>query len=741
MTTAKKSASVPKKISSMGQRLDARPDRLDFRDLPYRPPLRSLPQFYPLEDDVRRFIAGYVAEGLVMNQGNQGACTGFGLACVANYSFWTRHVQSKAKQAFVPVSPRMLYELAKRYDEWPGVDYDGSSCRGALKGWHKHGVCSSVAWPYKLDRGGDPIFVRPSQSWQLDAAQRPLGVYYRVDRESIVDLQSAISEIGAVYVSAGAHDGWDALAHTRSQKPPPKKHSDLPAIAPVKNKKSIGGHAFALVGYNDRGFIVQNSWGPNWGASGFAVLPYDDWVVNATDAWVCALGVPVSLHGARGGEARPVVSTRWRVGSGRSLTDLDRNTREPDNPADDPWPIDHPFNFKAYQPWSTDTAYWHTLVTGNNGEITMTDFTRDASDTEGLAVEIIREVPQQWLASKGGKTLKLTIYAHGGLNSEDESIKRIRVLGPCFEANDVYPIFLTWKSGVGETLVDMVQDWARRLVGDEAARSRGILEALGDAKDRAVEALAHVLGKGLWTEMRDNAADSVKPGHGLDLLLKNLLGLQADLLAAGKNLELHLAGHSAGAILLGHLLKQLKEGQASPKQQTLKIKTTTLFAAACSSVFANQTYAAAAQAGVLDLSKLWLYVLSDDNEKADALPTPSLPAYGKSLLYLVSRALDDLRKMPLLGMQRALQPEYANSGDQWDDTQLAEVQLWQSTWPGMQDKTLLRTIDEPEIVTTRQMDHAQSTHGSFDNNIKAMTETIERIKGGAVVAELEWLDY
>ncbi len=735
MATGKKSASVPKMAFSTVRRLDARPDRLDFRDLPYRAALRSLPQLYPLEDDVRRFIASYVAEGLVLDQGNQGACTGFGLACVANYLLWTRHLENKAKKPFLPVSPRMLYELAKRYDEWPGVDYEGSSCRGALKGWHKHGVCSCEAWPYKLDRNGNPIFVRPNPNWESDAAQRPLGVYYRIDRESIVDLQSAISEIGAVYVSAGAHDGWDALAHARAKRKPPRRHSDLPTIPPVKEKKSIGGHAFALVGYNDRGFVVQNSWGTSWGASGFAVLPYDDWIVNGTDAWACALGVPVSLRSAPGG-ARPVVSTRWRVTSGRSLTELDRNTRQPDNPADDPWPFDHPFEYKAYEPWTTDVAYQHTLVTGNNGELTATDFTREVADKEGLASEIVREAPQKWAAAQGGNTLKLAIYAHGGLNSEDESIKRIRILGPCFAANSVYPIFLTWKTGVGETIAQMAQDWARRLIGDEAARSKGILEALGDAKDRAVEALAHVLGKGLWTEMRENAAASVEPGHGLDLLLTNLLGLQADLVGARKNLEVHLVGHSAGAILLGHFVKQLMASGS-----TLKIGSTTLFAAACSSAFANDTYAAAATAGALELSKLWLYVLSDENEKEDALPTPSLPAYGKSLLYLVSRALDDVRKMPLIGMERALLPAFADNDDQWDASQLAKVRLWQSAWPGTQDKTLLRTVDKPEVVTTRQMDHAQATHGSFDNNIKAMTETIERIKGGAVASELEWLDY
>lgn len=35
----------------------------------------------------------------------------------------------------------MLYELARRYDEWPGEGYEGSSARGAMKGWVRHGVC------------------------------------------------------------------------------------------------------------------------------------------------------------------------------------------------------------------------------------------------------------------------------------------------------------------------------------------------------------------------------------------------------------------------------------------------------------------------------------------------------------------------------------------------------------------------------------------------------------------------
>ena len=727
---------------------DARPDRLDFRDLPYRPPLASLPPVYPLEPDVRRFMAGYVAQGLVLDQGRAGACTGFGLASVANYLLWTRHIENKVRIPFLPVSPRMLYELAKRYDEWPGVDYDGSSCRGALKGWHKHGVCTSEAWPYRLANTGAAVFVRPRSGWEIDAARRPLGVYYRIDRGSVVDLQAAIVNIGAVFVSADAHDGWDRLARrganpARGPTKLPTRHPDLPTIAPITLRKSLGGHAFALVGFNERGFIVQNSWGTRWGASGFAVLPYDDWVVNGTDAWACALGVPVSMTDAHGGE-RALVSTRWRVARGESLTALERKTREPQNPADDPWPLDHPFDHAAYRPWPTDAAYAHTLVSGNDGELVATDFTRAAEDRDGLAEEIVRTLPARWALAQPGPTVKLVLYAHGGLNDEDASIKRIRVLGPCWQANGIYPLFLTWKTGAGETLASMAQDWAKKLVGDEAARSGGLLQMLGDAKDRAVEALARVLGKGLWSEMRENAERGTRAGHGLDLLARHLLALQGELRAAGKRLELHVAGHSADSILLGHFMRLLEANGASAASRAvapLRIETATLFAAACSTRFAVDHYLRAAEAGVLDLSRLWLYVLSDANEKADGLPSPQLPAYGKSLLYLVSRALDDARKQPLLGMARALDPAYASDADQWQRDELPTLARWQAHWPPTSGLDLLRTVTTPKVRTTRADDQSPATHGSFDNNIEAITQTIERIRQAPLVAPLEWLDY
>lgn len=38
---------------------------------------------------------------------------------------------------------------------------------------------------------------------------------------------------------------------------------------------SIGGHAINLCGFDNEGFYVLNQWTKNWGAKGYAIMPYD----------------------------------------------------------------------------------------------------------------------------------------------------------------------------------------------------------------------------------------------------------------------------------------------------------------------------------------------------------------------------------------------------------------------------------------------------------------------------------
>ena len=89
--------------------LDARPDTLDFRDKMYQTSLYEVPTHIELEEYQQWKVP-------ILDQGKEGACTGYGLATVANYLLRRRKVVPDPR----PVSPRMRNHMAKRYDEWPG---------------------------------------------------------------------------------------------------------------------------------------------------------------------------------------------------------------------------------------------------------------------------------------------------------------------------------------------------------------------------------------------------------------------------------------------------------------------------------------------------------------------------------------------------------------------------------------------------------------------------------------------
>ena len=46
--------------------------------------------------------------------------------------------------------------------------------------------------------------------------------------------------------------------------------------------KKDGGHCVLLVGWNEKGWIIQNSWGEDWGDKGTAILPYE---YEIKEAW------------------------------------------------------------------------------------------------------------------------------------------------------------------------------------------------------------------------------------------------------------------------------------------------------------------------------------------------------------------------------------------------------------------------------------------------------------------------
>ena len=697
------------KVKLKGQLLDARPDRLDLRDFPYRPPLRSLPPEYPDPAILKRSFPRYAADRMVLDQGQEGACTGFGLAAVVNYLRWTRAQASapRGRKAAPPpkVSTRMLYHLARFYDEWPGEDYDGSSCRGALKGWHRHGVCADALWPYR-DKAGDVAFVEPRDGWDRDATQCPIGVYYRIDKSSVVDMQAAISEVGAIYCSGNVHEGWFAKKFPQ--------RGGIACIEVAPQAANTGGHAFALVGYNRYGFVVQNSWGPSWGTKGFAILPYEDWIARGTDAWAVVLGAPIEHAESPHYHETQALAARAAAGGGAVALG------GPTIPAVS----------AAVAPWDRDNAYRHAIVMGNNGALVNRSVSRQALSA---FEHVVVEAPTEWC---GRGASRLILYGHGGLNAEDESIKRIQVMAPYFLANGVYPVYFTWRTGVLESLKGIFEDIEKGVEPAGAFRDvwRVVKDTIGEARDRAVEVACQTAGvRAIWSQMKQNAQAArtmpqpIAGTTGKVTQQDPTLVLLADALTRLKRavpkLEIHLVGHSAGSILFGHLLHALK---GTP----LSIDSCTLYAPACTVQFALDYYRPAMTDGILRKQDFYVEVLSDERELGD-----TVGPYGKSLLYLVSRALEDQHKTPILGMARAWDPKQRSS---WSDDAVIQRGLkdWQDFWGAARPP---RALAEPQV--SNGVTRIPSAHGSFDNDVEVVTRTIERICGTPLTRRVEQLVY
>jgi len=663
---------------------DARPDRVDFRDRPYQPPLVSLPPQSPPAKDIERFLPDYAKSGLILDQGREGACTGFGMAAVINYLLWRRSPTDSER-----VSMRMLYHMARIYDEWDGEDYDGSSCRGAMKGWHRHGVTTDAIWPYRRPNG-HVEFIGPSGGWEQDAAARPLGAYYRIGKNSIADMQSAIHEVGAIYCSADVHEGWflDAC-------------EELPIM---KIKKKAGGHAFALVGYNADGFIVQNSWGPDWGWHGFAVMTYSDWVRNGADAWVAVLGAPMRASVPRSRvsvalNAEPGDRAAWLRGTGRDAESFAyRNPKVP--------------------PFSEDRALRHAVVLGNDGRpLARLIHVQDAA--AGIE-EVCHHLPLEWFQRRNARERRrIAIYAHGGLNDEGASIRRTAIMAPYFLENGIYPLFVTWKTGLGESLGGMLSDAVANFFGDGDPRARGWLEnardQIAEARDRAIEvACENLLIKPIWAQMKQNAEAAAADDAGLGLLARHMSALAGTV----PELEIHLVGHSAGSLVHGHLLGQFAE-------KKVRAKSLSLYAPACTVAFANQHFGNAVTAGVIGRNAIHLDVLTDERERADAVGP-----YGKSLLYLVSRALESAHKTPILGMEAAL-ARAAEGDDQWSPGSRKSVDTWRA-FAERVVRVRAHGRERAEVPTGRGS--IPLAHGSFDNDIVVVGDTLKRIRGGARLA-------
>ncbi len=646
---------------------DARPDTADFRDKMFEPTLVDVPTKVPLED--------YLALGVpVLDQGCDGACTAFGLATVAHTLLRRRRPRASDDT----VSTRMLYDMARRYDEWQGETYSGSSCRGAMKGWHRHGVCAEKLWPYTPGLHVEPY----TEARARDALRNPLGAYFRVNHRDLVAMHAAFNEGGVLYASCAVHEGW----------------IEPPANGRIEwsGQQEIGYHAFAIVAYDSDGFWIQNSWGEGWGRGGCGWVSYDEWLERGTDAWVARLAVPVQLMRAQ--SAAVSNSPLARQSMGYAQADL--------------------------RP--------HVVSIGNDGRLRDSGrFGNTQEDIRNLVRHDMRE------RTKGWKKKRILLYAHGGLVPEEAAIQRVADYRETMLRQEIYPLCFVWKTDFWTTLGNILKDAARPRSEGLVEKAKDLLL---DRLDDTLEPLARALGgRAVWNEMKENATlatTAIARGPNGDMVecggAAQVARLLNEWMQEDEDVELHLGAHSAGSILLAPVLQLLtRPGQiiGGPAHGMLgmgaRVETVTLWAPAITMEQFMLAYVPAFESRAV--RRAALFTLTDEAEQDDHCAR----VYNKSLLYLVAHALEQQGRSwidrrlrhgtPLAGMARFIIA--AEPADQAYGYERVHALLKSGRMDWVQSPN--------DRVTGDPAASKASTHGGFDDDGTVLEATVARILGKA----------
>lgn len=174
----------------------------------------------------------------IRNQGQQGTCAAQTSACMKEW-------QEKKDYGFDEyMSPQFIYNNRRNQDS------SGMFSRDVMSILHKVGSVSEHAYVYGTF---DPI----SDELKKDALKHVIKAYATI--LSATALKRSLCLNGPCYIAFPVYNYGPRM------------------WKPEQGELRLGGHAVTVVGYNEEGFILRNSWGSNWGDDGYTIFPYEDW--------------------------------------------------------------------------------------------------------------------------------------------------------------------------------------------------------------------------------------------------------------------------------------------------------------------------------------------------------------------------------------------------------------------------------------------------------------------------------
>lgn len=210
--------------------------------------------------DARDFVAKAVEKDFpesfeldelpVKNQGQVGSCVAHAASELVEY------INRWQEGSYVKMSTGYIY--GNREYEVNKLS-GGYYARLAMKVLKHRGDCSYDSFPYNVEMPkAEELYNNRDTSIDEEAYKNRITSYYRLNdnnavKATLLEKYPVICSIA--WGSGSKYDRQDGMVH----------FSD----------KKDGGHCVLLVGWNEKGWIIQNSWGKTWGNKGRAIIPYD----------------------------------------------------------------------------------------------------------------------------------------------------------------------------------------------------------------------------------------------------------------------------------------------------------------------------------------------------------------------------------------------------------------------------------------------------------------------------------
>lgn len=219
-------------------RCNIRPSHPDHRDLKI--------ENFLVNDVSLPILVDYRPEMLpIRNQGNQGSCGA--MASIAMKE-WQERKNVGLKEY---LSAQFLYNnRSNLYDSNPGNN-EGMYPRDILKILQKIGTCLEKNYPYGKIEPKDKI----PPSLYTEAKKYVIKGYAQVT--SADDLKQCLFQNGPCIIAVSVYDYGTSMWKRN------------------RGETLLGGHMMSICGYNEKRFIIRNSWGINWGDKGYTYMPYN----------------------------------------------------------------------------------------------------------------------------------------------------------------------------------------------------------------------------------------------------------------------------------------------------------------------------------------------------------------------------------------------------------------------------------------------------------------------------------